>query len=157
MDNLLSVNAVCNQIIRKAVSTNTSITPLKLQKLLYLVYAYSLKYNNGKKLFDAQFSAWQYGPVCIPVYEEFSCFGGSNITCYAKNAYGKSAFPNPDFNGNKIFFKAFNDVWSKYANLKSSELVNITHGSKRSAWHKTKTNQIILDKDIILDIENGEY
>lgn len=154
---MLSINAVCNEIIRKCISTNTNITPLKLQKLLYLVYAYSLKENNNKKLFEASFSAWQYGPVCIPVYEEFAGFGSGSITCYSKDAQGKAYFPNKNAEQNNPFFNAFNIVWEKYGKKTGSQLIDITHGTKNSAWYKTPTNLTIKDEYIIDDINKGVY
>lgn len=154
---MLSINAVCNEIIKRCISTNTNITPLKLQKLLYLVYAYSLKENHKNKVFDANFSAWQYGPVCIPVYEEFAGFGSGSITCYSKDAQGKSFFPSKEASQNAPFFKAFNTVWDKYGKKTGSQLVDITHGKKNTAWYRTKTNFTIKDEDILKDLDEGVY
>lgn len=154
---MLSLNAVCNQIIRKSISTNTNLTPLKLQKLLYLIYAHSIKENNGYRVFDATFNAWQYGPVCIPVYEEFSSFGSGQITSYFKDAKGQSYFPNPDVKENTPFFNAFNFVWDKYGNLTGAQLVDLTHGRNNTAWFKTKTNHVIQDELIIEDVSKGVY
>ena len=154
---MLSINAVCNQIIRKAITTNRKITPLKLQKLLYLVYAYSLRANNGKKMFDATFNAWQYGPVCISVYDEFSGFGSNEITSYFKDAKGQSFFPNSNMIENYPFFVAFDLVWDKYSKMTGSQLVDITHGNKNTAWFKTKTNHVIPDELILDDVKKGVY
>lgn len=58
------------------------ITPIKLQKALYLLFAHyggmarnSKKSNaffpNDELLFDAEFKAWDYGPVETSIYYEF--------------------------------------------------------------------------------------
>lgn len=154
---MLSLNAVCNEIIRKFIATNQKITPLKLQKMLYLIYAYSLKENKGKKIFAASFHAWEYGPVCVSVYEEFSSFGSNPITSYYKDAKGRSYFPNRDIYENYPFFVAFNTVWNKYARKTGSQLVDITHGNHNTAWFKTRTNGLITDNLILDDVKRGIY
>ena len=47
-----------------------SLTPLKLQKLLYLTQGWSYVWDN-KPAFVDDFCAWQYGPVNERVYETF--------------------------------------------------------------------------------------
>lgn len=42
-----------------------------IEKLLYFVYADSLKKNNGIPLFNAQFEAWEHGPIDRLLYETY--------------------------------------------------------------------------------------
>ena len=47
------------------------LSPLKLQKILYYLQAWSLVYFNGKPLFENQPEAWANGPVYREIYEAY--------------------------------------------------------------------------------------
>jgi uncharacterized phage-associated protein len=55
-----------------------SITPLKLQKLLYYVQAWALVFRQ-KPIFDEDFQAWAHGPVVDSVYQEYREHGWNGI------------------------------------------------------------------------------
>ena len=55
-----------------------SLTPLKLQKLLYLAQGWSYVWDN-RPLFQNEFEAWQYGPVNAEVYEYYKRYGRAEI------------------------------------------------------------------------------
>lgn len=48
----------------------TPITHLKLQKLMYYAQGFSMARNN-MKIFDECFEAWDHGPVCRRLYDEY--------------------------------------------------------------------------------------
>ena len=56
-----------------------SLTPLKLQKILYLSQGWSFVWDN-KELFPEDFCAWEYGPPNEKVYETFKKYGRSEIS-----------------------------------------------------------------------------
>ncbi|EAG2314581.1 TPA_asm: DUF4065 domain-containing protein [Listeria monocytogenes] len=62
-----------------------SMTPKKLQKMLYYAYAWTLTLTNEKeddlsnKLFPEKFEAWVHGPVIPEIYQEYKEYGYSNI------------------------------------------------------------------------------
>lgn len=58
-----SVHDVC-RLIKKI---NSEVSPLKLQKSLYFMYAYYGAMQD-KELFQAEFEAWDYGSVIRDVY-----------------------------------------------------------------------------------------
>lgn len=51
------------------VARTGSISPMKLQKLVYYAQAWSLV-RGGGVLFDEPIQAWRYGPVCPQLYEQ---------------------------------------------------------------------------------------
>lgn len=55
-----------------------TVSPMKLQKLMYYCYAWQLVAN--VKLFDAHFEAWPHGPVDPDIYKEYKSFGRDPIT-----------------------------------------------------------------------------
>lgn len=62
---------------------NGTVSPMKLQKLLYYAYAWQLV--AGEKYFNAQFQAWPYGPVEPDVYHEYKNYGSKAISLDSKN------------------------------------------------------------------------
>lgn len=78
--------AVANEFIRQAVAANISLSPMKLQKLIYLAHGWRLAIKN-EPLVDETFQAWDYGPVLPSVYHEFKCFGKSPVDLEARRAY----------------------------------------------------------------------
>ncbi|MCL2045710.1 MAG: DUF4065 domain-containing protein [Oscillospiraceae bacterium] len=149
---------VANNLIRRANEQGVELTNLKLQKLLYILYAsYYNKTNNA--LFSNRFEAWQYGPVLSDVYNIFKTESSNQITEY-----------RPDSNGDILvvteigdFGESFNLVWSNYARKSASYLINMTHGlvenpDKRIvAWKKAVEKAgygtFMEDSDIKLDGE----
>lgn len=69
---------VANEIIKLAKAENIEITPMKLQKILYLANGLSVK-RRGEKLIKERFEAWDYGPVVRSVYNTYKDRGGKNI------------------------------------------------------------------------------
>ena len=57
-------------IIQKMYAKGKPINHLKLQKLLYYVFAWHLVYTNDV-IFDEQFEAWLHGPVLRSIWDYF--------------------------------------------------------------------------------------
>ena len=149
---------VANKIIDLFKQENKPISHKKLQKLVYLVYAFYY-YLNDKKLFDEKFEAWPHGPVCRELYfdikkesgNNYNAFNISNIKLKVDN---ENIEDEDQINDTCEYVKKYFGDWS--ANL----LEYLTHKSG-SAWSKVinKDNDDIeepyLDyKDIITDIKN---
>lgn len=77
---------------------NRSLTPLKLQKILYYVQANHLAQSNGIPLFTDPIEMWQYGPVVPSVYHEFKDFGINHIsTTRSMVIFNENGFDILDF------------------------------------------------------------
>ena len=61
---------VCNTILNKAFDENIEVTPMKLQRMLYLVYRDYLHFTN-EALFPERFEVWKFGPVVGKVFDVF--------------------------------------------------------------------------------------
>lgn len=72
------IEAVANSVLWGAEKRNVRLTPMKLQKLLYLCHGYYLAVT-GQPLVDEDFEAWQYGPVSPSIYQEFKDCGSRSI------------------------------------------------------------------------------
>lgn len=142
---MISLQALCNTLLKRSFDENIPISPMKLQKLLYFIYRdyYQAK---GKPLFAEDFEAWQYGPVLRSVYDEFKTFGASRIDRFSKTANGDVYVLNEHTNSS--LKEIIDNVWNKYKNLNGIELSEITH-KNGGAWRKA-----YLRHDITLNDED---
>ena len=104
-----------------------SLTPLKLQKLLYLAQGWSYVWDN-RAAFQDEFEAWQYGPVNEKVYETFK-------------KYGRSEIPEKEginFLGDFDVKETLEAIWNEFGKKTAYDLVNLTHDQKpwRDAYSK---------------------
>lgn len=56
-----------------------SITPLHIQKLMYLFEGYYMNVKNTNRLYECDYQAWNFGPVAIPLYKHYKKYGRNNI------------------------------------------------------------------------------
>ena len=70
---------IAKWLIKEAGQYNITITPMKLQKLLYYAQAYALGMA-GEPLFNDEIQAWKHGPVIPVVYNAYSKYGRDPIT-----------------------------------------------------------------------------
>lgn len=126
----LTSTIVCNNILQRAFAENISVTPMKLQKLLYFVSCEYLK-ATGSELLSEDFCVWQYGPVLPTVYDEFKSFHGGKITTYAKDANGDSFAYNENSSPN--LKTAIDRIWASFKSKSGVELSQITH-ENGSGW-----------------------
>jgi uncharacterized phage-associated protein len=69
---------IAKAILDRAQEKSISITPLKLQKLMYYCQGYFLA-AYGERMFDENVKAWQHGPVVESVYHQYKVFGSLQI------------------------------------------------------------------------------
>ncbi|MGX7091166.1 Panacea domain-containing protein [Hutsoniella sourekii] len=100
-----------------------SMTPKKLQKMLYYAYSWFLtlsnenKYNLTNKLFDETFEAWVHGPVIPKVYQEYRHYGYNPIN---KAEEKKTTFPDE-------VEDILSQVYEVYGPFNGNELESISH------------------------------
>lgn len=123
---------VANTFLDRAQKEKIDISPMKLQKLIYILYKEYLK-ENKLRLFENRFEVWQYGPVISSVYQAFKKFKSNKITEFYLNKDG--SYNTVRFNNNTRFDKAFNLVWEKYKQLDGVYLSLLTH-LPGTAWSK---------------------
>lgn len=110
------------------------ISPLKLQKLLYYVYVWSIVAKN--KFLDIKFEKWNFGPVNSEVYYHFKSIGKNSIP---KDKSVKFKLSNHE--------KKFVDfVISNYIKYDAITLSAMTH--KDLPWQSTLHNKVIKEKSI---------
>jgi uncharacterized phage-associated protein len=162
----LTAPEVANYILRKFFEDNIEITPLKLQKIVYITYGWFLVIAK-KRLFDEPILAWKLGPVIPSIYYFYK--GKDRIKnkeyIFINEDYNQESteinFPFPDFEvfPDKLyshFSATANMVYRSYKNKSATELVSILHKAG-SPWDKVynRNNEIasgknkpLLDEDI---------
>jgi uncharacterized phage-associated protein len=94
-----------------------SISPLKLQKLVYYAQGFHLALYD-KTLFPEQIEAWRYGPVIPSLYKDFK-------------EHGDSAIPAVDGFDPEVFTpeqrKLLDDVYETYGQFSAWKLRDMTH------------------------------
>jgi uncharacterized phage-associated protein len=124
---------VSNNILRRAFDDDVSVSPMKLQKLLYFVASEYAK-QAGRPLLNEKFLAWDYGPVLRSVYDEFRSFGGAPIRAFAKDAAGKSMMIKES--KDEALKESIDRIWDHAKDLSAVRLSRITH-AEGSAWYQT--------------------
>ena len=119
------------------------LTNLQLQKILYLAQMQYMGENDGNRLVEANFEAWDFGPVEPSLYRKVKMFGAGPISDVF---YEARSFA--DGSKQKI---VLDDICNQLLHRSASELVNLTHWS-HGAWAKNYVQGIkgryISDDDI---------
>ena len=127
---MLSKFDIADYIIAKY---DGQVTPMKLQKLLYYCYVWSLVAD--KKAFNANFEAWDYGPVEPEVYHHFKHFGRN---------------PIPNVKEVKVeVSKEMNFILDSYANFSALELSKTTH--LETPWKKNVAQGARIEDQELID------
>ncbi|WP_445490264.1 Panacea domain-containing protein [Rhodopseudomonas sp. RCAM05734] len=102
------------------------ITNLGLQKISYIAQMLFMGDHNGSRLLDADFEAWDYGPVVPDLYRRVRMFGANPIQDIFFNE------PRPNDGLREAYL---HNVCTHLAGKRPAELVAITHW-KDGAWAK---------------------
>lgn len=130
------MDAACYLIYLSYTTNCSSLTPLKLQKLLYLAQGWSYVWD-GRPLFSSQFEAWQYGPVNTEVYNHFKGYGRGEIP----RCEGIDRVDDIEAE------ETLEAIWDSYGSYSAFELVELTH--KQQPWKKAyDSGGVIPNEDI---------
>ena len=140
---------VANYFLSKLnVNEGSSITPLKLQKLVYYAQAWSLVWDN-KVLFSEPMEAWAHGPVNPDLYYQYKDYGWRNIG------------PVEDIDVS-IFSKeqmeTMDVIWDDYGDFDGKYLERLTH--QEDPWIEARGNCLpgeYCNNIISIDLMKGYY
>ena len=132
---------VANYFIFRAKQEKvTDLTVMKLLKLVYIGYAWSLAALN-KKLFDEPIEAWAYGPVVPSLYHEFKYKGQANIDRYSDivdiDINHRMTLTEPHIEDAE-HLTVLNAVWQTYKQDDAFKLSDTLH-QKNNAWDQAYT------------------
>lgn len=154
--------AVANYFLELAEQEGKPITPLQIQKLVYIAYGWYLAIADEQLIDDEYIEAWDYGPVFPSLYLEFRHFGRDRIKGRAKEfelsenreVIGEFEPSIEDLEGDPEkaeFIRLFLDrIWEVYGDFSGGQLVSLTH-AEGAPWdlareaEKNKRNPRIPD------------
>ncbi len=136
-----SAKAIANKFIEIAKAKGSTITPMKLQKLVYFAHGWYLSLTNAKPLIDEKIEAWRYGPVVPSLYHQFKSLGNRPIEEYATDFQiePEIRFITPNLPEDKNLFAFMEKIWDVYGKFTAIQLSNLTHQSD-TPWAKVWTN-----------------
>ena len=119
----LSIFDVANYFLSKVdYSSGSSITPLKLQKLVYYAQAWHMVFYD-KPLFEEHFEAWAHGPANPSLFQLYKPYGWHSIDPLDRIDFSM-------FTDEQI--KHLDEVWETYGRYDGKYLENLTH--QESPW-----------------------
>lgn len=142
--------SIANMFLNKAFLESRTISPMQIQKLLYLAHGHYLHWT-GKPLIDEVFQAWKFGPVLASIYVECKEYGKSGITkflsenemSYENGSFRFQSFPAPLPVDDEIE-ELIKFVWDSYKDYEPFVLSRWTH-EKGGPWDEvTQGGHVIL-------------
>lgn len=152
-----SPKAIANFFLEVAEAAGESVTPMKLQKLVYYAHGWHVGFT-GKTLIDESVEAWQYGPVIPSLYHEFKKYGSSPIKSKATDL-DTSCFEFVDVKSpqEEPIKKFLASVWKSYGKYPGTKLSEMTH-AEGSPWAKTwKIGSGLKSTDIQFDLIKAHF
>ncbi len=133
--------AIANYFLDLADKNGEIITPLKLQKLVFIAHGWHLALYK-EPLISERVEAWRWGPVISQLYHEFKHFGNQPITGRGTAIHKISQNPfslqfiTPEVDADDRKTREFlNEVWKIYGGYTGIQLANLTH-EEESPWHQ---------------------
>jgi len=137
-----SAKAAANYFLSKY--RKHGITPLKIQKLVYIAHGWHLAYFDKPLVEDEDAEAWEFGPVFPSLYHEFKYRGRMPIIELAtilsikdrKNLSFEKKIPNILKSDNQTI-QLLDTIWEVYGNLTGAALSSLTH-RENSPWAEVR-------------------
>jgi len=104
-----------------------SLSNLHLHKLIYLAQMDYMGTNNGLQLVDANFEAWDLGPVIAPLYHKLKAFGSAPV----KDVFLDARLFKP----NDSRARALEQIYDCLKTSRPGALIELTHW-EGGAWAK---------------------
>ena len=137
---------VANSILEKSFNDrdNIYVTPLKLNCLIYLLYANYL-YKTNISLCNEPFIKTKNGPVLPSVEFKFGSFRNNFINRFARDSVGKIFHIKNNFE----FNECLSYIWSNYKYMSDVEIFNLV--CNMDSFKKKEMYEVIDVSDILDD------
>lgn len=144
--------AVANYFLDRAEADHSSLTPIRIQKLLFFAHGWSLAVYD-KPLVADPIEAWHFGPVIASIYHEFKPVRGGSIFSKATEfncsnfELVKPSVPTTD----RAERALMDTVWTAYGRLTGFELSCLTHAPGTPWAHARSKLQVDASRGLIDD------
>lgn len=151
----VDINNIANLWILLCNENETTISPLKLQKLLYYTQAWHWVYFDNEDIFTDLPQAWVNGPVYPNIYERFKTIGIYDQLTKSNTNIGVSltdCVTNINLDTDQQQF--FNALYKHYGLMSNDKLVFLTHSeapwcNARAGLSPFEPSQNIIQKEQI--------
>lgn len=130
--------AVANELLLLGREDGISITPMKLQKLVFYANGWYLAVAK-EPLIHEQVECWKYGPVVSSLFHHFKEYGSEEIRRPAvrfKKKDGRWVKVVPKLPQDAVTEREIiKEVWDAYKSYSGVKLSNMTH-AKGTPWEK---------------------
>ena len=124
---MYDVQNVAEYVITYSEVKDYGISNLKLQKILYLIQAYSLIHTK-KPCFSEDIEAWDFGPVIPEVYRKYKQFGSTDIQIrFRRLEEVQKGFEKEDR-------KRIEEVVDRFADFSAADLTILTQN--QAPWNE---------------------
>lgn len=136
----VNIHTMSDYIILFCQNIGVSISPLKLQKLLYYIQSWHIAKLDKEQLFDTLPEAWVNGPVYREVYNQFKTtfFRNENILTELDELQlsEQLQLKQSELNLEANQLKLINTVLEAYCKLSDERLVLLTHSEE--PWNEAR-------------------
>ena len=136
-----SAAAIANEFLGLARRDDKSITPLKMQKLVYFAHGWYLALF-GQPLIGETIQAWKYGPVIGSLYRSLKAYGNypirESVRVITQDGYLPARITHEGWSGEEVSNARAGvaRIWDQYGKFSASQLTTLTH-SPDSPWSQT--------------------
>ncbi|MCY4186665.1 MAG: DUF4065 domain-containing protein [Rhodobacteraceae bacterium] len=160
-----SAKQIANYFLSKYM--DTGITPLKLQKLVYIAHGWYLAFLDKPLVSDENAEAWQYGPVYPSLYYHFRDRGNLAIDRLAEkksilgrnkgflNSRYKKTIPKIPLD-HELTVSLLERIWEVYGGNSGIYLSNLCH-QPGTPWDKTRKRTNIRNAHIANNLIKDHY
>ena len=134
MNKVYPYSLVADYFIGLSNETQSPITNLKLQKLVYYAQAWTLALLD-KELIKEDFEAWVHGPVLPILYRDYNSFGWRQII---RDDIDENKFAEIKKQFTPEILSVLHDVEYEYFGLDAYQLEKLTHNEE--PWFLTRDN-----------------
>lgn len=120
---------VAKYFLYRATQDGELISPLKMQKLVYYGYAWTLV-KNKEKLFKEQIEAWPNGPVIPSLYRELRGYESSPISAKYLGVTDEKGVEKLENKFPSDIRQTLDEVYEEYMTMTAFELVVLVHSEK---------------------------
>lgn len=139
---MVSIFDMAKYTILRLIQNGNSITPLKLQKILYYLQAWFLVYFHKERLFEDQPEAWVNGPVYRSIYEAYRSKGIYSQLTLADLGVEAEDVPHvlgdlhQSMNLSDDKWALIEQVLTHYGSMSQDRLVFLTHS--QAPWNEAR-------------------
>lgn len=131
---MINDNEINSLTIANYFLTRSTLTPKKIQKMVYYAYSWFIALNNENAneitnvLFEERPEAWLHGPVFPSLYTHFKEFNWHEVP----RIESEMVFANNDINN------FLDNIWNVFGELSADELEYMTH--QEDPWINARRN-----------------